>query len=138
MSGGSRVIRKCICEKYAAGSLEIRAPQPFRPVCPPREKFVAGRAPGNIPSDVHRAGFHRSAQGCGVGRGAARTILAYGGSFAPLLRAGQWCASSCHPNLDMGMEEGTSMANGLIEASDDKGSGRGGQSEKDSQVPERS
>ena len=32
-AGGSRTIRRCICEKYPFASLEISTPQIFRPVC---------------------------------------------------------------------------------------------------------
>ena len=33
MAGGSKRVRACICEHYAPGALELRAPQLFCPVC---------------------------------------------------------------------------------------------------------
>ena len=59
-----------------------------------------------------------------IRRGAARAILEAGGSFAQLLRAGQWHSSACRLYLDLGVEEKKAMAAVLIEASDDEAPGR--------------
>ena len=54
-----------------------------------------------------------------IRRGAARAILAAGGTFAQLLRAGQWHSSAYRLYLDMGGEEAKAMASVLIEDSDE-------------------
>ena len=66
-------------------------------------------------------------------RGAARAILEAGGSFAQLLRAGQWHSSAFRLYLDLGVEEKKAMAAVLIEASDDETQGRraGGEQENE-------
>ena len=53
-------------------------------------------------------------------RGAARAILEAGGSFAQLLRSGQWHSSAYQLYLDLGHEEATAMASVLVEGSDDE------------------
>ena len=54
-----------------------------------------------------------------IRRGAARAILAAGGTSAQLLRAGQWHSSAYRLYLDMGGEEAKAMASVLIEDSDE-------------------
>ena len=61
-------------------------------------------------------------------RGAARAILGAGGSFARLLRAGQWHSSAYGLYLDLAFEETKAMASTLIVASDDEGPERRGRS----------
>ena len=55
-----------------------------------------------------------------IRRGAARAILEAGGSFAQLLRAGQWHSSAYKVYLDMGREEPTAASSLLADASDDE------------------
>ena len=54
-----------------------------------------------------------------IRRGAARAILAAGGTFAQLLRAVQWHSSAYRLYLDMGGEEAKAMASVLTEDSDE-------------------
>ena len=54
-----------------------------------------------------------------IRRGAARAILAAGGTFAQLLKAGQWHSSAYRLNLDMEGEEAKSMPSVLIDDSDE-------------------
>ena len=60
-----------------------------------------------------------------IRRGAARAILEAGGSFAQLLKAGQWHSSAFRLYLDIGVEETKAMAAATIEASDDEEANRG-------------
>ena len=54
-----------------------------------------------------------------IRRGAARAILDAGGTFAQLLKAGQWHSSAYRLYLDLGGEEAKAMASVLIEDSED-------------------
>ena len=99
------MVRKCTREKYLAGSLGIRAPQLYCPVCSLLEAHAGENARKHwlLPKltklefanrlrivarrlgreQAERLGAH------GIRRGAARTILASGGTFAHLRMAGQ-------------------------------------------------
>ena len=71
---------------------------------------------------VGRAGGWPQAEKLGthsIRRGAARAILEAGGSFAQLLRAGQWHSSAYKVYLDMGREETSAVTSLLADASDD-------------------
>ena len=59
-----------------------------------------------------------------IRRGDSKAILGAGGSFARLLRAGQWRSPAYRLYLDLGVEETKTMAPIPIEASDDEGPGR--------------
>ena len=52
-------------------------------------------------------------------RGAARALVAAGGTFAQLLRAGQWRGNAVRLYLDLGEDERRAMTDILIEGSDD-------------------
>ena len=135
MAEGSRMVRKCICHKYPTGSLEIHVPQLFCPVCSfwenMRRRVMCGEKlfPGitgstfthSLRSMARQFGWEK-AEKLGthsIRRGAARAILAAGGTFAQLLRAGQWHSSAYRLYLDMGGEEAKAMASVLIEDSDE-------------------
>ena len=54
-----------------------------------------------------------------IRRGAARAILAAGGTFSQLMKAGQWHSSAFKLYLDLGGEETKGMSSVLIEDSED-------------------
>ena len=59
-----------------------------------------------------------------IRKGAVRTILEAGGSFAQLLKAGQWRSSAYRHYVDIGAGETNAMAPILIGDSGDVGPGR--------------
>ena len=135
MATGSRMARACICEDYSPASLELHIPQLLCPVCQLwpaiRQRVPVGGAlfegwtgkrvlaelryfaEGREWPRAARLGTHS------FRRGAARAILDAGGSFAQLLRSGQWHSSAYQLYLDLGHEEATAMASVLVEGSDD-------------------
>ena len=136
MAAGSRMVRVCVCEDYAPGSLGLHAPQLYCParllrpaICriaaigQPIFPTWAGRLVLTELRSLARAGGWTQASKLGthsVRRGAARAILAAGGSFSKLLRAGQWHSSAYKLYLDMGREETTAVPSLLPDASDDE------------------
>ena len=136
MAGGARLVRRCICERYPPGSLEIHVPQLFCPTCVLWDA-ICGRVragdmlfPGlsgprftdKLRNMARHLGWERSEKlgSHSIRRGAARAILEAGGSFAQLLKAGQWHSSAYRLYLDLGMEENKAMAQVMIEQSDDE------------------
>ena len=136
MAGGARLVRRCICERYPPGSLEIHVPQLFCPTCVLWDA-ICGRVragdmlfPGlsgprftdKLRNMARHLGWERSEKlgSHSIRRGAARAILEAGGSFAQLLKAGQWHSSAYRLYLDLGMEENRAMAEVMIEQSDDE------------------
>ena len=140
MSYGSRMVKKCACEKYPAASLEIRAPQLSCPMCPLWENarrrvraaanlFPAMTGPGfaDKPGGSARNIGWETADRLGarsIRIGAARAISAEGGCFAQLLKAGQWRSTVFRLYVDAGVEESKAMVSILMEASDDEGLAR--------------
>ena len=136
MATGSRLVRACICEEYSLDSLELHIPQLLCPVCQLwpaiRQQAPVGGAlfegwtgkrvlaelryfaEGREWPRANRLGTHS------FRRGAARAILEAGGSFAQLLRPGQWHSSAYQLYRDLGHEEATAMASVLAEGSDDE------------------
>ena len=132
IAAGSRMIRKCLREKCPDGSPhmicptcgllgercspELTAKAP-RMDCGARPEGAAGKRPRNWEEAEKRPHSIR--------RGAARAILVAEGSFAQLLRAGQWRPSAYRLYLGVGIEEKKTMASVLLGASGDDGSERG-------------
>ena len=135
MPGGARMVRKCICRRYPEGSLEIHVPQLFCPVCSfwesMRRRVMTGeKLFPNITGSTFVSSLRCMARQLGwekserlgahsIRRGAARAILDAGGTFAQLLKAGQWHSSAYRLYLDLGGEEAKAMASVLIEDSED-------------------
>ena len=139
MAGGARMVRGCICDRYPPGSLEIHVPQLFCPTCvlwgAICRRVRAGQMlfPG-LTGPLFTDKLRRMARSLGyekaerlgshsIRRGAARAILEAGGSFAQLLKAGQWHSSAFRLYLDLGVEEKKAMAEVLIEHSDEEAPG---------------
>ena len=136
MAAGSRMVRVCVCEEYAQGSLELHVPQLYCPLCHlwPAICRIAAIGQPFCPTwtgelvlaelrSLARAGGWAQASNLGthsVRRGAARAILEAGGSFPQLLGAGQWHSSAYKLYLDMGREETTAVSSLLADASDDE------------------
>ena len=142
MAVGPRIVRKCICEEYAAGSPGIRVLQPFCQACPSLvsvlrrspagEQLFPGLSGPGFADKLRGATRHfgrEKADRLGTysaGRVAARSILETGGSLAQLLLASQWRSSAYSLYADMGPEEAKAMDAILFGAADDKGAGRQG------------
>ena len=134
MAAGATMVRCCICADYPADSLELHVPQLFCPVCSLWPAIRASVATGGelfpawsgkrVLSELRAFAGSRQWDRAGrlgthaFRRGAARAILKAGGSFAQLLRAGQWHSSAYKLYLDLGREESQAVAEVLIEASD--------------------
>ena len=134
MAGGSRMARNCIGYRYPEGSLGIHAPQLFCPACSFRGNARRRAASvGKIFPEITGPTFARSLRSMprqfgwekadklgthSIRRGAARAILAAGGTSDQLLKAGQWHLSAYRLYLDMEGEEAKAMASVLIEDSD--------------------
>ena len=98
MSGGSRMIRWCMCDKYPEGSLEIHAPQIFCPLYSLRRNIRRRARAGDqlfpgLNGHIFTDRLKITARRCGlekadrlrshsIRRGAARAILDEGGSSA--------------------------------------------------------
>ena len=136
MSGGPRMIKKYSCDCFPTRSVEIHVPQMFSPgflrwggVC--RRVQASGRllpnpTVQNFTARVRGAGpriGYEKAEELGARSlkgGAIWSILESGGSFAQLLRGGQWRSSTFRLFLDLGDSEGAAMARVIIEASDEE------------------
>ena len=136
VASGSRMVRVCVCEDYAQGSLELHAPQLY---CPARHLWpaicrIAAIGQPLFPTwtgklvlaelrPLARAGGlaqPSKLSSHSVRRGAVRAILEARGSFSQLLRAGQWRSSAYKLYWDMRREETTAVSSRLADASDDE------------------
>ena len=135
-SAASRVARAFFCEDYAADPLELHAPQLSCPACRawPAITRVARAGGGLSPEMAARKllGEPRSfanARGWGnsesagahfLRRGAARAILAAGGSVSHVLRSRRRRSSAFRLYSGLVREEAPAATSVLIEASEDE------------------
>ena len=135
MSSGAILRRSCCCEGFNPDGDELHIPQLLCPVCSiwpvVRDRVVVGDLIFPSLQSVNLIRHLRSrgtqlrwpaAEKLGthsLRRGAARALVAAGGTFAQLLRAGQWHGNAVRLYLDLGEDERRAMTDILIEGSDD-------------------
>ena len=120
MATGPEITGRCICEAFREEFLELHVPRFFCLICSSWPAIRAKTEEGEdlFPGCTGRGGLTElravaRQQGWGRAaklgahafrRGAARAILSSGGSFAQLLKGGQWYSSAYQRYLDLGRE----------------------------------